>query len=858
MEPINHQDALQPARSQVGFNAMACPTEEQLVGYRMGLCDAAESVRIESHVQSCDLCRTWCAELDSNDDILGDVCHALDDEARDRDKTMIVASGASSAPSADGSGDAPEIEGYSIIRELGRGGMGAVYLARQESTKREVALKVLLQGPFASTTAKRRFEREVELAAQLDHPNIVTILDSGITSGRYYCAMRNIEGRRLDHYIAGHKLSPQDILTLFLKICRAINHAHQKGVIHRDLKPSNILVDDKGEPFILDFGLAKPTETSSMSDIDQTQISMTGQIMGTLPYMSPEQTTGRQQDVDIRSDVYALGVILYQLLTGRFPYQVAGKLADVLRNIVEVAPERPSTLRRNINNEIETIVLKALAKEPIRRYQSADAFGGDIQRYLNGEAIEAKRDSGWYVLRKTARQHQAPLSAAAVIMILIAGGLLTFFRHRDQQARASANTILAGFVSQPSTALLNAMGAAGPVATYLHDNIDRYLQSEAYTERVVAARAGIWLDQEGFWESVDGGALWQNGEWLELADIDWPNPDAIIDELDDVAASGTDRQKYVALCLLGWTAPADQRTIDAAKAALESDEHPAVLAAAKWALKRGGQDVAGKDSDAVFVDPLTGMTFVEVAGVDSFLRGSPPSDPARMRNEIYPDQPVSIPTMYVSDTEVTLQAFAEFYETFKDDRDVFSDIAAGRDLEVGSGLPLEYAPTRPGLLEETVCPWISPHAARLFCDWLTQQAAGQSPARRYRLLTEDEWEYAARGGNSGRFCYGDNADYARYFGVLDGVVSDTYGTATRMPNWYGLFDMHGNYWEVCGSRFEPEGILTTGIRLAELWAKRGGAYYSPAVRCRSAQRNYASTTNEDRHTSTRLVVEFLQ
>jgi len=838
---------------------MSCPTEEQLVGYHMGLCDAEESARIESHVQTCDVCRTWCAELDSDDDLLGDVCNALDDEARDREKTMIIASGASSGPGDDASGDAPEIEGYTIIRELGRGGMGAVYLARQESTKREVALKVLLQGPFASTTAKRRFEREVELAAQLDHPNIVTILDSGITSGRYYCAMRNIEGRRLDHYIAGHKLSPQNILTLFLKICRAINHAHQKGVIHRDLKPSNILVDDRGEPFILDFGLAKPTDTSSMSDIDQTQISMTGQIMGTLPYMSPEQTTGRQQDVDVRSDVYALGVILYQLLTGRFPYQVAGKLADVLRNIVEVAPERPSTVRRNINNEIETIVLKALAKEPIRRYQSADAFGGDIQRYLNGEAIEAKRDSGWYVLRKTARQHQAPLSAAAVIMILLLGSVLTFVRHRDQQARASANTILAGFVSQPSTALLNAMGATGPVATYLHDNIDRYLQSEAYTERVVAARAGIWLDQEGFWESVDGGALWQNGEWLELADIDWPDPDPIIDELDDVAASGADRQKYVALCLLGWTAPRDQRTVDAAKGALESDAHPAVLAAAKWALKRGGQNVATADSDAVFVDPLTGMTFVEVAGDDAFLRGSPDTDPARFPNEDYPDQAVSIPTMYVADTEVTLYAFAEFYETFKDDPDVFTDVAANRNQgDMMGGLPLAYAPTQPGALEDTACPFISPRAAQLFCDWLNQQAVGQAPARRYRLLTEDEWEYAARGGNDGRFCYGDNADYARYFGVLDGVVSDTSPVATRMPNWYGLFDMHGNMWEMCGSRFAPEDVLSGGVRNFELWAKRGGALYSPAVRCRSAQRNYASTTNEDPYTTTRLVVEFLE
>lgn len=838
---------------------MTCPTEEQLAGYRLGVCDADESARIDAHVSACDTCRAWCEEIDSNDELIDDVCDALEDEARDREKTLIVADSKPQSASGPGGGqpDAPFIEGYKIIREIGRGGMGAVYLAVQESTKREVGLKVLLEGPFASTTAKRRFEREVELAAQLDHPNIVTILDSGITSGRYFCAMRFIEGRRLDRYIAGQKLSPDQLLTLFLKICKAINHAHLKGVIHRDLKPSNILVDDRGEPFILDFGLAKPADGSTLSDMDQTQLSMTGQIMGTLPYMSPEQTTGRQQDVDVRSDVYSLGVILYQLLTGRFPYQVAGKLAEVLHNIAEVAPERPSTIRRNINNEIETIVLKALAKEPMRRYQSAEAFGGDIERYLKGEAIEAKRDSGWYVLRKTARQHRAPLGVAAAFVLMTLLGLYSMAIERDQRAHASANTILAGFVSNPSSALLSALGATGSVNEYLHDRIDAFLQSEAYTDRIIAARAGIWLDQEGFWESVDGGSLWENGEWLELADIDWPDRDPIIDELSAVAVDGTDRRQYVALCLLGWMAADDERTIAAANEVLKTDEHPAVLAAARWTLRRGGQDVVIKSSDKVFFDPVSSLGFVEIPAADAFVRGSKPDDPDRMANEVGPETPVAIKSIYVSDTEVTLKAFKEFFETFKDDPSVFGDAAANRDRYEG-GLVLLYDPTRTHTLERTACSWISLRAARRFCEWLNERAEGQSPARRYRLLTEDEWEYACRGGNDGRFCYGDNAAYARYFGMLNGVATEYHTVAERMPNWYGLFDMHGGLWELCDSQFPSQWAVNAAHRSLELWVKRGGAYYSPAVRCRSAQRNYTASAAEDPYTGVRLVMEILE
>ncbi len=339
------------------------------------------------------------------------------------------------------------IEGYEVVRELHRGGQGVVYQAIQKGTKRKVAIKVLLEGVFAGKAAKRRFEREIELIAQLKHPNIVEVFHSGHTGdGRQYCVMDYVRGTPLDLFVREKKLPLDAALRLFSKVCDAISYAHHRGVIHRDLKPSNILVDSQGNPKVLDFGLAK-----QLADPEASLVSVTGQVVGTLPYMSPEQARGNPDEIDIRADVYSLGVILYEVLTGQYPYPVVGQIADVLRHIAETPPTPPSRIWKKdsgisarltrrfradtcpINDEVQTIVLRSLAKERERRYQSAGDLAADIDRYLRNEPIEAKKDSGWYLFKKGLRRRKTQISIASLTLFAGAVGTIAFSYQREAQ-----------------------------------------------------------------------------------------------------------------------------------------------------------------------------------------------------------------------------------------------------------------------------------------------------------------------------------------------------------------------------------------------------------------------------------------
>lgn len=332
------------------------------------------------------------------------------------------------------------LPGYEILGEIHRGGQGVVYKARQESTRRDVAVKVVREGPFAGWRDRARFEREVQILGALNHPGIVTIHQTGTAAGCHYFVMNYIEGLPLDVWVGARPRSVREILELFATICDAINAAHVKGIIHRDLKPGNIRVDEKGRPHILDFGLAKLTthgEPEPASDM-----TVVGQFVGSLPWTSPEQAQGSHDLIDTRTDIYALGVILYQMLTGTFPYDVTGPMRDVLNRIVSGEVARPSAIRGEIDRDVEAIVLKCLRTEPHRRYQNAGDLGQDIERYVTGRPITARGDSAPYVIGKLLRRHRGPVAVAAAFAGLVAASLLvsiTLWRQAvDDRDRAIA------------------------------------------------------------------------------------------------------------------------------------------------------------------------------------------------------------------------------------------------------------------------------------------------------------------------------------------------------------------------------------------------------------------------------------
>jgi serine/threonine protein kinase len=314
----------------------------------------------------------------------------------------------------------PEIEGYKVTGRLGEGGMGTVWRAVQLSTHREVALKLLSERKFASQKSRLRFVREVELTARLVHPNIARLYDSGLYRGVYYYAMELVDGVHLDQYVKEQNISQRQILELMWIVCQAVHHAHKRGVIHRDLKPSNIVVSQDGQPHVLDFGLAK-TFLKEGSDFT---VSIEGDVAGTPAYMSPEQAMGHKEQIDTRTDVYSIGIILYQFLTGESPHELSGTRFEVVRRIVEEDVCSPREVKRDIDFDLEALLLKALARDPDDRYLSAGEMADDIDNYLNGKPLLARSPTTIYLLRKKISKYRRHISITAAVLVVFVGIVL--------------------------------------------------------------------------------------------------------------------------------------------------------------------------------------------------------------------------------------------------------------------------------------------------------------------------------------------------------------------------------------------------------------------------------------------------
>jgi eukaryotic-like serine/threonine-protein kinase len=353
---------------------------------------------------------------------------------------------------------------YKLLEAIGEGGMGSVWLAIQtEPVKRRVAVKIIKAG-MDSKAVLARFEAERQALAVMDHPNIAKILDGGLHENRPFFVMELVKGVPITEYCDACKLTPRERLELFVPVCQAIQHAHQKGIIHRDIKPSNVMIalyDDKPVPKVIDFGLAKATGGSL------TNLSLNtafGAIVGTPQYMSPEQATLNNLDIDTRSDIYSLGILLYELLAGSPPFKRAeletAGLMEILRVVREEEPPKPSTklstaealpslsanrrsepkmLTRLLRNELDWIVMKALEKDRRRRYETANGFAADINRYLNGEAVQAHPPSSAYRLKKFLRKNRGPVLAASVVIVALIAGIAgtTLGLIRAERARAA-------------------------------------------------------------------------------------------------------------------------------------------------------------------------------------------------------------------------------------------------------------------------------------------------------------------------------------------------------------------------------------------------------------------------------------
>ncbi|MHC4143306.1 MAG: tetratricopeptide repeat protein [Planctomycetota bacterium] len=441
----------------------------------------------------------------------------------------------------------PDVEGYEILRVLGEGGMGVVYLARQEQPiERQVALKVIKAG-MDSKQVVTRFETERQALASLDHPNIAQVYDAGTTrSGHPYFSMEYISGPSITEHCDRHGLSIEERLGLFIQVCEGVQHAHQKGIIHRDIKPSNVLVytqDSRALPKIIDFGVAKAL-TASLTK--ETFFTEQGQLLGTPEYMSPEQAQMTTADIDTRTDIYSLGVVLYELLVGMIPFDPKtlreGGVENIRRMICEEGPKTPSmrlstlsgeastnvarlrctdvrTLTRQVHDDLDWITLKAMEKDRMRRYGAAGELAADILRHMSHEPVIAGPPSTSYRLKKFIRRHRHFATASTVVAVSLVLGFIVstalYFRAESLRAEAQKASQQAEQAAEEARQAADkevaARAEAQTVAEYLTDDVLGLVAPEHAKSRQVPVKALLDMASENLEHKFDSQPLAEAG-----------------------------------------------------------------------------------------------------------------------------------------------------------------------------------------------------------------------------------------------------------------------------------------------------------------------------------------------------------
>ena len=550
-----------------------------------------------------------------------------------------VRDGRAPLAAATGEGPGTVIGPYKLLDLIGEGGFGSVFLAEQSHpVRRKVALKIVKPG-MDSRQVVARFEAERQALAVMDHPNIAKVFDAGTTdSGRPYFVMELVKGVPITKFCDERRLPPRQRLELFVHVCHAVQHAHQKGIIHRDLKPSNVLValyDERAVPKVIDFGVAKALGATLT---DRTMFTGVGAIVGTLEYMPPEQAQLNQLDVDTRSDVYSLGVMLYELLTGSTPIGAPrmkrAALEEVLRIIRQEDPPKPSTrlsttdglasiaanrgleprqLNGLVRGELDWIVMKALEKDRERRYETANGFARDVERYLHDEAVEACPPSAWYRGRKFARRHKVALAsglALSLVVLLAVAGLVVnnrmVTREKDQKEVALAHAL-----QEKQRADQNLVRARKAVNKYLALAANNELLKEAdfHELRRSLLESAIPFYEEFVAQKHDDAEL-ESERGRALGDLAIVRED--LGDLDQALAAHVQRRDLFArLAASPAATPAHRHELansyrNLGNVLLAKNEHPKAEAAFREAAKTLEALLAQYPSEAPYREDLSG------------------------------------------------------------------------------------------------------------------------------------------------------------------------------------------------------------------------------------------------------------
>ncbi|MHC4480300.1 MAG: bifunctional serine/threonine-protein kinase/formylglycine-generating enzyme family protein [Planctomycetota bacterium] len=749
---------------------------------------------------------------------------------------------------------------YEIIESIGHGGMGAIYKAKQKKPPRVVVLKVMLNGRLASRKYRLRFEREAQAVARLKHPGIVSVYEYGEVNGQPYFTMEYVEGCNVREYVLRHDLDKRQTCKLFVKICKAVAYAHQRGVIHRDIKPNNILVDGEGNPRLLDFGLASLAGDYAE---ESPQMSEAGEVMGTPSYMSPEQTLGRPDEIDIRSDVYSLGVLFYELLTDSLPYRIdRTRPLESLRIIRDYLPKRPSALNPKLDTDLDSIVMRCLEKERDLRYQSAVELGEDIARYLRGQPVEARPSTTFYHFRKLLWRHRSfvmPFCALALALLVLCGVFVWRLaaaearaQQKVQEAMRSAfdarrqRKELLGFLLeiQDVRAHVRALMAEGDwegahrVATFAEENLPPESGVTGLGDDVrVRIEAGAAEEVERIGELVEGLRFQEArdrvqrlrglAERLGLSELaeqmgqvaegfDDACAERIFSYIQQNKASVRALVRFLAECPGNPHAQKARRMLDALIGNIRFTGWPFGPEEARRNQRKTAEVLELPVEHEVEVPGDGTVRFVLVPAGEFMMGASGEGKGFNADQE--PEHPVRIMSpFYVSATEVTRGQFEAVTARVLDSERRGSGFA---DLPAA----------------------VSWEDARLFCQKLSQRSKDRLT---FRLPTEAEWEYACRAGSAELYAFGNDAGPPR-LGSHAWYRANAQGAArpvgAKEPNVWGLHDMHGNMQEWCADWYEARYYLSSPVQNppgpegGTYKVLRGGSWADGSEELRSAHR----------------------